>query len=68
MRKHKASNSPNAGGDTSGNLQIVSKGVETAPTPIITVTTPSKGACVLPPPKKVIFIKGIVKIAGHNFI
>ena len=56
MRKHKASNSPNAGGDTSGNLQIVSKGVETAPTPIITVTTPSKGACVLPPPKKVIFI------------
>ena len=54
MRKPKASNIPHAGGDTSNTLQTISKGVEAAPTPIITVTTPSKGSCNVPPPKKVL--------------
>ena len=65
LRKPKASNIPHGGGDTSTALQTISKGVEAAPTPIITVTTPSKGSCNVPPLKKVLVCNVI--IVGYKY-
>ena len=57
LRKQNASNAAGQVGedDSCITLQNKEKGGDVTPTPIITVTTPSKGSCSLKSPKKVIY-------------